>query len=356
MKKIFIWGTGKIANFVAENINDKYIVGYIETKKAKENFRGKKVYQYDEELKDFDAIIVANTYVDAIFDSAIEKEYVLNKLIFMKKCNSINPTDNLEWKRYILEEVNYQCYLAEYDLFDYSFYISDKQLYKQLNKRENFQINEANNYPIIKEKYGFAGMTGPYFWQDLWAAKLIYKHNPLEHYDIGSRLDGFIAHVLSYGIPIHMIDIRPFPTEIEGLDTIVADATNLEVFADNSIESLTALCSLEHFGLGRYGDLIDPEACFKCFSCIQKKLKVGGHLYISIPIGKERVEFNAHRIFYPSTIIECFKDLELIEFSCANNEEIEKEVEIHKYDDDCVSRGTRFGLFHFKKGKNNEKD
>lgn len=171
----------------------------------------------------------------------------------------------------------------------------------------------------------------------------------MEHYDIGSRLDGFIAHVLSYGIPVHMIDIRPFPTKIAGLDTVVADATNLDIFADNSIESLSALCSLEHFGLGRYGDTVDPEACFKCFDSIQKKLKTGGHLYISVPIGQERVEFNAHRVFYPSTILECFSELNLVEFSCADNTEIEKNVDIHKYDNECNIRKARFGLFHLKK-------
>ena len=49
---------------------------------------------------------------------------------------------------------------------------------------------------------------------------------------------------------------------------------------------MSALCSLEHFGLGRYGDAIDPEACFKCFDQIQKKLKKGGNLYISLPVGQ----------------------------------------------------------------------
>ena len=60
---------------------------------------------------------------------------------------------------------------------------------------------------------------------------------------------------------------------------------------------MSALCSLEHLGLRRYGDKIDPEACFKCFDAIQKKARKGGKLYISVPIGKECVEFNAHLFF-----------------------------------------------------------
>lgn len=349
MNKIYIWGTGYIAKMIIEDINDKEIQGYIETKKSKNIFGGKLVYQCDEMTEEYDAIIVANIYSEEIYETASKYGYDLNKFIFMRKCHLINPLANIEWKRNILGKINFQRYVAEYGLQEYSFFEEDKQLYTQLNKRSNFQIEDSNDYPILKDKFNYAGMIGAYFWQDLWAAKLIYKNKPLEHYDIGSRLDGFIAHVLSLKIPVHIIDIRPFPTQIEGLDTIVGDATNLDVFADDSIESLSALCSLEHFGLGRYGDSIDPEACFKCFSSIQKKLKVGGHLYLSVPIGKERVEFNAHRIFYPTTIIECFKELKLLEFSCADSEKIEKDVGFHKYDEEYIRGGTRFGLFHFIK-------
>lgn len=125
--------------------------------------------------------------------------------------------------------------------------------------------------------------------------------------------------------------------------------TTLRQIEDESIESLSALCSLEHFGLGRYGDPVDPESCFKCFANIQKKLKKRGHLYISVPIGMERVEFNAHRIFCPATIIDNFPDMELIEFSCATEEQIEYDVYIHKYDHDRHNGNYRFGLFHFCK-------
>ncbi len=77
----------------------------------------------------------------------------------------------------------------------------------------------------------------------------------------------------------------------------------MEGIEDNSLESLSALCSLEHFGLGRYGDPIDPEACFKAFKSIQRVMKSGGRAYISVPVGKsDKLAFNAHRIFRPETI------------------------------------------------------
>jgi hypothetical protein len=50
-------------------------------------------------------------------------------------------------------------------------------------------------------------------------------------------------------------------------------------------------------------------------SSLQRVLARGGSLYFSVPIGKERLEFNAHRIFDPYTILTQFKLLRLSSFS-----------------------------------------
>lgn len=86
------------------------------------------------------------------------------------------------------------------------------------------------------------GTVGNYFWQDLWAAKYIIESGKKKHFDIGSRLDGFIAHLLAAGIDVTMIDVRKFPAEIDGLHTIVDDATTLHQIPDSSIDSMSALC------------------------------------------------------------------------------------------------------------------
>lgn len=239
--------------------------------------------------------------------------------------------------------------MSEYGVIEGSFFERDKELYSALNTKSNFDINDKNLWPIISEKYAEAGSINNYFLQDLWAAKYIIKSGLKKHFDIGSRLDGFIAHLLAANINVTMIDVRKFSDEIEGLDTIVDDATSLHQFEDNSIESISALCSIEHFGLGRYGDPIDPEACFKCFKNIQRVMKKGGSLYLALPIGCERVEFNAHRIFYPKTVVDCFDELELIEFSCAAERTIEYNVPLDKYNSDPHNGEYRYGLFYFKK-------
>lgn len=347
--KVYIWGTGRMTKKLLQRGIGAEIEAFIETYKTRDEYMGKKVISLQEIDRNFDAIIVANLFSNEIYLYAQKAGININKIIFMHPCAYVNPRENLQFKRDVLGEKSYKTYIAEYDIFEESFYAVDREKYELLNTRPTFKLSDANDFPVIKDRYGDAGSVNNYFWQDLWAARLVGQNRPAKHYDVGSRLDGFIAHILAMGIPVKMIDIRPFPEEIDGLDTIVDDATELREFEDDSIESLSALCSLEHFGLGRYGDPIDPEACFKCFEKIQNKLKVGGKLYIAVPIGKEKVCFNAHRCFYAQTIVDCFDKLDLVEFSCTAGGKLEKNVDLHKYDEAVDKGDYRYGLFYFEK-------
>ena len=192
---------------------------------------------------------------------------------------------------------------------------SHMRTYNKLNTRQNFKASLKNLYPCLYDWDAQAGSMGYYFYQDLWAARKIFSIRPSEHFDIGSRVDGFIAHVLTF-MPVTLIDIRPLSDKVEGLRFIQSDATNLDNIADDSIISLSSLCAPEHFGLGRYGDPVDPEACFKAMRSMQRVLKKGGHLYIAVPVGEQSgVAFNAHRIFRPELVIETLNELKLAEFS-----------------------------------------
>lgn len=351
MSRLLIWGTGGIAQKFIENGFTGIIIGFIETRKSKEEFMDKPVYQSDQlpSPEQYDYIIVANKSVDAVFKACQEKEIDLKKCIFLFPIKMACGNTDKEEIKGILGDKNYTNYCAELGQYQGTFFEQDLEEYQSRNKRKSFDIRREYLWPVISDKYADAGAIENYFWQDLWAAKLVGKSGAREHFDIGSRIDGFISHLLAMGIDVTVIDVRDFPKRIEGLHTIIDDATMLRQVSDGSLGSLSALCSLEHFGLGRYGDAVDPEGCFKCFANIQKKLKKGGHLYLSVPVGKERVEFNAHRIFYPATVLDSFGDMELIEFSCATEAGIEYNVSIHKYDNDMHNGNHRFGLFHFKK-------
>ena len=349
MRNMLIWGTGKLATQFMENGYSGEVMGFIETNKSKNTFMGKPVYSSLEIPDGYDYIIVANSHVIEVYSLCLKLGLDISKMIFLHTEKiKVGCTDPHILKEILLEE-NYTNYCVKFGIAEESFLKEDMEKYSRLNRMQNFVIQKQYMWPIINEKYTKAGAMGNYFWQDLWAAKLIYKSGVNTHFDIGSRIDGFIAHLLAMDIEVTLIDIREFPAAVEKLNTIVDDATSLKQIEDESIDSMSALCSLEHFGLGRYGDPIDPDACFKCFQQIQRKLKVGGKLYLSVPIGKERVEFNAHRVFYADTIVNQFDRLRLVEFSCTAEGTIESNVDIHKYDKDEHNGEYRYGLFHFVK-------
>ena len=136
-------------------------------------------------------------------------------------------------------------------------------------------------------------------------------------YDIGSRIDGYISHLLSMDIKVTMMDIRPLPEHIDNLDFIRGNAMDLSNIEEGSVPVLSCLHALEHFGLGRYGDAVDYYGWKKALMGYVRILKNGGILYLSVPVGKEqKVMFNAHRIYRPWTIVRtAADDMRLEEFT-----------------------------------------
>jgi len=182
-----------------------------------------------------------------------------------------------------------------------------------------FPVSRPDLEPILTDYRAQAGIArGHYFHQDLWAARKIAARRPQTHVDIGSRIDGFVAHLLTV-MPVTVIDIRPLESDVEGLTFHQADATRLDGIADGSVESLSSLHAVEHIGLGRYGDAIDPDGWRKAIDQFKRVLKPGGYLYLSVPIGRQRLCFNAHRVFYPRTIVDACAPLRLVSFSAVTD-------------------------------------
>lgn len=160
-------------------------------------------------------------------------------------------------------------------------------------------------YPIINEYKDQAGTaTGHYFHQDLLVASLIHDAHPERHIDVGSRIDGFVAHVAAFRT-IEVIDFRPLAScGHERIKFMQADLMSLDRQLYEITDSLSCLHALEHFGLGRYGDPINPSGHLTGFNNLHKMLKNEGRLYISVPIGENSVHFNAHRVFDPREILK----------------------------------------------------
>jgi SAM-dependent methyltransferase len=168
----------------------------------------------------------------------------------------------------------------------------------------------THRLPIFTDYDDQAGSaTGHYFHQDLLVASFIHNKNPLRHIDIGSRIDGFIAHVASFR-SIEVMDVRDLKgTGHENISFIKADLMNKDSAQNNITDSISCLHAIEHFGLGRYGDPVDPDGHIKGFNNILRMLKPGGNLYMSFPIANHNeVHFNAHRVFHPQDIFTWVDD------------------------------------------------
>lgn len=160
---------------------------------------------------------------------------------------------------------------------------------------------------MLGERNSEAGnMKGQYFHQDLYVARLIFQANPIKHIDIGSRIDGFVAHVAVFR-PIEIIDIRPIKSQVFNISFRQGDLMQLPEDLVNCCDSISCLHAIEHFGLGRYGDTIDYWGYLKAFENITQMLQHGGRFYFSVPIGKQRIEFNAHRVFSVAYLLTLFE-------------------------------------------------
>lgn len=203
-------------------------------------------------------------------------------------------------------------------------------------------------YPILSDFKLDAGVVGGhYFHQDLRVAQLIYEDNPDRHIDVGSRIDGFVAHVASFR-EIEVFDIRPLAncahSNIVFQQVDIMNQSEL-AFAD----SISCLHALEHFGLGRYGDDINPEGHLIGFRNLIQMLKAGGRLYVSFPIGNsDRVLFNAHRVFNPRSILDWVSEDLVLEFF----DYVDDKGEFHseeKLSDFSSSLNYGCGIYTFRK-------
>lgn len=192
-------------------------------------------------------------------------------------------------------------------------------LKKQLKFNSDFKITKFT--PILSDRKDSGGLiSGHYFHQDLLVAKKIYGNNPDKHVDIASRVDGFVAHVAVFR-EIEVFDIRPIKSKIDNIKFVLSDLMKNNLEHINYCDSISCLHAIEHFGLGRYNDPIDVDGHLKGLDYIKSILKSGGTFYFSTPIGPQRIEFNAHRVFSVSYLLNIFKnDYTLINFSYVNDE------------------------------------
>ncbi len=226
---------------------------------------------------------------------------------------------------------------------DYFLYIK-----KAINstQKNRFSLSIFDIYPCIKDKTMQTSFDRHYVYHTSWAARKVKEINPAFHTDISSSL--YFSGIVSAFVSVHFYDYRPANLKLSQLDSKSCNLINLH-FEDNSISSLSCMHTVEHIGLGRYGDKIDPDGDIKACRELSRVLNQNGTLIFVVPVGKPKIEFNAHRIYSYEQVIELFPELKLVEFTIITDK-IEQGDFIENVDPKIVqSQNYACGCFVFKK-------
>ncbi len=189
----------------------------------------------------------------------------------------------------------------------------DFKNFKNIDKEKRFSTQLKDFYPQPFDKTILTGFDRHYIYHTAWAARCVKEINPVKHIDIASSL--YFSGIVSAFVPVDFYDYRPADLQLSNLNTKSIDITKLP-WPDNSVSSLSCMHTVEHIGLRRYGDQLDPEGDIKAIKELVRVLAPGGNLLFVVPIGKKaKIMFNAHRIYTYEMIKNLFSDLSLHEFS-----------------------------------------
>lgn len=175
-----------------------------------------------------------------------------------------------------------------------------------------FTMGWRDLYPCLDDRTTGTSFDSHYIYHPAWAARIIAETAPAHHVDISSSLS--FCTIISAFVPVTFYDYRPAELNLSNLSSKPADLLALP-FQDESIPSISCMHVVEHVGLGRYGDPLDPQGDLKAMAELKRVLAPGGLLLFVVPVGTPRIMYNAHRIYSYQQVIEYFTGLSLVEFS-----------------------------------------
>ncbi len=222
-------------------------------------------------------------------------------------------------------------------------YLKNFDHLKKQIEQGNHEFPLGDKFPCLSDRYEDAGVLPlHYLHQDRYVASRIFQLNPEKHVDIGSRIDGFIASVSVFRT-IEVFDIRPVSYSLPNVIFRQADLMDTVKVPEGCCDSISSLHAIEHFGLGRYGDPVNINGHKTAIESIYKMLKPGGRFYFSVPVGRQRIEYDAHRVFSVTYLLDLFKSkFDVDRFSFIDDENILHENA--ELNNELISKVDRFSF------------
>lgn len=194
-------------------------------------------------------------------------------------------------------------------------FIRYEHQYRTLSKLKDsrFIFRHKDKWRCLGDQYASTSFDKHYTYHTAWAARKLAIIRPDRHVDISSLT--YFSTLVSAFIPVDFYDYRPAKISLDNFSSSHCDIFSLP-FEQDSLASLSCMHVVEHIGLGRYGDPLDPLGDLKAIAELSRVVKFGGHLLFVVPVGGiAKIQFNAHRIYTYAQVISYFPSFQLIEFA-----------------------------------------
>lgn len=216
-----------------------------------------------------------------------------------------------------------------------------------MGQAARFSLEWRERYPCLEDNTSYTTYDRHYVLHTAWAARVLNSLKPVVHYDVSSSL--YFNAILSAFIPVKFYDFRPAKMVIPNLESNTGNLLNLP-FESGTISSLSCMHTIEHIGLGRYGDTMDYNGDLKAINELKRVVRSGGNLLVVVPIAhKPVIRFNAHRIYSSEQFVSYFEGFQLMEFCLIPEKESEGEFVINPPAELLEQSRYDCGCFWFRK-------
>lgn len=229
----------------------------------------------------------------------------------------------------------------------YILFLRDYSVFKKMSGlNSRFAVLWENRNPQLLDNVNETIFDPHYLYHPAWAMRILASTKPKKHIDISSILS--FSTALSAFMPVEFYDYRPANIKLDNLKVGKANLLSLP-FPDNNIESLSCMHTIEHIGLGRYGDNLDPDGDIKAMAELKRVVAKNGDLLFVVPVGKPEIYFNGHRVYSYSQIMSYFNEFELAEFSLIPDKGREVGIIKNATPEQADNQKYGCGLFWFRK-------